>query len=292
MKAMRCIIVLLMVLMIPGLAGCSTGGSSGPDRGTVVKNTDTTGNTADNQDSDSMGNYTRYADYTPEKAVPAELIKGDNSSILVAYFSRSGNTAIGNNTDAVSSASLDIGDNGTSKGNSQQIAQWIAEETGADLFLIQTEYTYPLDYDKAVAVGEGQDRDGYHPVLASSIEDMDQYDTVYLVYPVWHYTLPVPVCSFLDEYDLSGKKVYAFTANAGSRFADTLERIREAEPDAEITEGMSLNEEEIRDEKEQILEFLKKHLRAGGKTEDQKSETQEEHTDHGLQDDQGHSAKG
>lgn len=279
LKAMRYLLVLLMVLMIQGLAACSTGSSSGPDRGTVAKNTETAGKASDDQKSDGTDHYTKYADYTPEKAVPVEVSKGENNRILVAYFSRSGNTATGSSTDAVSSASLKIGDDGATKGNSQQIAQWLAEETGGDLFLIQTEYTYPLDYDKAVAVGEGQDRDGYHPVLVSTVKDMDQYDTIYLVYPVWHYTLPVPVCSFLDGYDLSGKKVVAFTANAGSRFADTLERIREAEPGAEITEGVSLNEEEIKDGKEQILEFLKKHPPEGGKTEDRQSETQEEQTD-------------
>lgn len=45
----------------------------------------------------------------------------------------------------------------------------------------------------------------YHPVLISHVENMNQYDVIFLVYPIWHYTLPVSVCAFLDEYDLSGK---------------------------------------------------------------------------------------
>ena len=196
-------------------------------------------------------NYSKYTDYTPVKAEPAEIIHGENDHILVAYFSRSGNTDI--SMDAVSSASLTIHEDGTTSGNAHRMAEWIAEETGGDLFLIQTEYTYPVDYDQTVKVGEGQDIDGYHPVLASHIENMDQYDTIYLVYPIWHYTLSVPACAFLDEYDLSGKTICAFAANAGSRFADSLERISEAEPDAAVIEGVSVSEWEIDDAQETVI---------------------------------------
>ena len=196
-------------------------------------------------------NYSKYTDYTPVKAEPAEIIYGENDHILVAYFSRSGNTDIG--MDAVSSASLTIHNDGTMSGNAHRMAEWIAKETGGDLFLIQTEYTYPVDYDQTVKVGEGQDIDGYHPVLASHIENMDQYDTIYLVYPIWHYTLSVPACAFLDEYDLSGKTICAFAANAGSRFADSLERISEAEPDATVIEGVSVSEWEIDDAQETVV---------------------------------------
>ena len=188
-------------------------------------------------------NYSKYTDYTPVKAEPEEIIRGENDHILVAYFSRSGNTDIG--ADAVSSASLTVNDDGTATGNAHRMAQWIAQETGGDLFLIQTEYTYPVNYAQAVEVGEGQDIDGYHPKLASHVENMEQYDTVYLVYPIWHYTLSVPACAFLDEYDLSGKTICAFAANAGSRFADSLERISEAEPGAVVIEGVSVSEREI-----------------------------------------------
>jgi len=188
-------------------------------------------------------NYSKYTEYTPVKAEPEEIIRGDNEHILVAYFSRSGNTQI--SADAVSSASFTVNDDGTATGNAHRMAQWIEQETGGDLFLIQTEYTYPVNYAQAVEVGEGQDTDGYHPALASHVENMEQYDIIYLVYPIWHYTLSVPACAFLDEYDLSGKTICAFAANAGSRFADSLERISEAEPDAVVIEGVSVSEREI-----------------------------------------------
>ncbi len=189
--------------------------------------------------------YTKYTNYEPARAVPADLIPGTNRNILVAYFSRSGNTYIGDGVDAVSSASLIVNEDGSTLGNTGQIAGWIAEMTGGDLFLIQTEYTYPVDYDQTVEVGEGQDIDGYRPNLVSHLEQVEQYDIVYLVYPIWHYTLSVPTAAFLDEYDFSGKTIYAFAANAGSRFADSLEKIQAAEPDAVVIEGISVSQQEM-----------------------------------------------
>ena len=189
--------------------------------------------------------YTKYADYEPVQAVPAELIPGTNHNVLIAYFSRSGNTNIADGVDAVSSASLTVNEDGSTLGNTEQIAGWIAEMTGGDLFLIQTEYTYPVDYDQTVEVGEGQDIDGYRPNLISHLEQVEQYDTVYLVYPIWHYTLSVPTAAFLDEYDFSGKTIYAFAANAGSRFADSIEKIQAAEPEATVIEGISVSQREM-----------------------------------------------
>ena len=202
-------------------------------------------------------NYTKYADYEPVKAEPTALVPGENDHILVAYFSRAGNTHIPDDVDAVTSASLALQEDGTATGNAEQIARWIAEETGGDLFLIQTEYTYPADYDQVVAVGEGQDTDGYHPLLASHVENMEQYDTVYLVYPIWHYTLSVPTYSFLDEYDLAGKTVYAFAANGGSGFADSIEIIAEAEPNADVIEGLSVSRSEMETAKEPVLQKVR-----------------------------------
>lgn len=228
--------------------------------------------------------YTKYVDYEPAKAEPVDLLEGGNRNVLIAYFSRSGNTAIPEGVDAVSSASLNIGGDGNSMGNAEQVAKWITEETDGDLFLIQTEYTYPLDYDKTVEVGEGQDADGYHPTLISHVENMEQYDTVYLVYPIWHYTLPAPVCSFLDEYDLSGKTVYAFVMNAGSRFADSISRIQEAEPDAVVIEGLSVSEKETADAKEEVLSCVRGFAEAAvteqaGYSNDENSKETENITD-------------
>lgn len=230
--------------------------------------------------TDTMGMvadaYTKYADYEPALASPAELIPGANRNILVAYFSRSGNTDIAGGLDAVSSASLTVNSDGSTVGDAERIAGWIAEETGGDLFLIQTEYTYPVDYDQAVAVGEGQDIDGYRPKIISHLEQIEQYDVVYLVYPIWHYTLSVPTCAFLEEYDFSGKPIYAFAANAGSRFADSIEKIQAAEPKANVIEGLSVSQREMDGAKDAVVtrvrELMGQTLPAAGTNEKEQAE--------------------
>ena len=96
-----------------------------------------------------LENYTRYTDYVPQPAEPIGLIQGTDHSTLVAWFSRVGNTVFDSDVDVVSTASLWL-DDGKLTGNAQMIAEWIAGATGADVFPIQTAYTYPSDYDQTV----------------------------------------------------------------------------------------------------------------------------------------------
>jgi len=109
------------------------------------------------ESDNEISNFNRYTDYTPQAAEPVGLIPGENHRTLVVWFSRVGNTVFDPDVDVVSSATLNRGEDGALLGNAQMIAGWIAEETGADRFLIQTAYTYPSDYHQTVQVGEGQD---------------------------------------------------------------------------------------------------------------------------------------
>ena len=204
--------------------------------------------------------YTRYTDYTPQKAEPVGLIPGDNHSVLVAWFSRVGNTVFDPDVDVVTTASLQTGDDGEMLGNAQMIAGWIAEATGADVFPIQTAYTYPSDYDQTVEVGEGQDIDQLEPELAAHLEDASGYDTVWLVVPVWHYTICTPLRVFLNETDLSGKTVYVVTTHRGSGFADVPERIREMEPKASVVAALAVPGNDAAKHHDAVMEYVNKTI--------------------------------
>ncbi|MDO4867343.1 MAG: flavodoxin [Clostridia bacterium] len=204
--------------------------------------------------------YTRYTDYTPQKAEPVGLIPGDNHSVLVAWFSRVGNTVFDPDVDVVTTASLQTGDDGEMLGNAQLIAGWIAEATGADVFPIQTAYTYPSDYDQTVEVGEGQDIDQLEPELAAHLEDVSGYDTVWLVAPVWHYTICTPLRVFLNETDLSGKTVYVVTTHRGSGFADVPERIREMEPKASVVAALAVPGNDAAKHFDEVMEYVNKTI--------------------------------
>ncbi|MBB5182612.1 cyclophilin-like fold protein [Catenisphaera adipataccumulans] len=227
------------------LSGCGSQSNN-----TISRNASTSDDSSSPASTDEIENYTRYADYTPVKAEDAGITSGSAGNILVAYFSRSSNTSL-DGVDAVSSASLQVQEDGTAEGNAQQMAEWIADETGGDLYPIQTMYTYPVDYDQTVDVGEGQDSDGVHPLLINPI-DLSSYDMIYLVYPIWHYTLPAPMVSFLEDYDLSGKTVCCFTTSGGSGFGDTIEKIQKAEPDADIVEGITVSQSSVADAEAEV----------------------------------------
>ena len=193
------------------------------------------------EDGREIEKYTRYADYQPQAAKPVGLIPGENHRVLVVWFSRAGNTVFEPDVEVISSATLNRGAAGELIGNAQMIAGWIAEETGGDLFQIQTAFTYPSDYSQTVQVGEGQDIDFVHLELAAHLTDVSSYETVWLVSPIWHYTVCTPLRAFLEETDLSGKTVYVMTTHCGSRFADTVEKIQKMQPNAAVIRGVAVS---------------------------------------------------
>lgn len=115
-----------------------------------------------------------------------EQIDTEQNKILIAYFSRVGNTDFPDGVDAIASASLIVKD-GEVYGNTQYIATLIQQATNGDLFLIETEDKYPADYDDTDKQGVKESKKQSRPKLASHIENMGDYDTVYLGFPNWYY---------------------------------------------------------------------------------------------------------
>ena len=132
----------------------------------------------------------------------------------------------------------------------------ISEETGADLFSIRTVEKYPDNYDDAVDQGQEEQSENARPELASQIEDISRYDTIFLGYPNWWGDMPMAVYSFLDEYDLSRKTVIPFVTSGGSRFSGTVSAVESAEPDAKVQEGIALNDSEAVDAQEDVYAWL------------------------------------
>lgn len=181
---------------------------------------------------------------TPESAEPAgEETPGeqDGSNILIAYFSRVGNTDFPDDTDTSSSASVMATEDGL-QGNAEVLARMIQSTVGGNLFLIETEETYPVSYDETIDVGQQEQSNNARPALASQVENLDQYDTVFLGYPNWWGDMPMAVYSFLDAYDLSGKTIIPFVTHGGSGFSGTESAIAELEPGATVLDGLSVRD--------------------------------------------------
>lgn len=190
---------------------------------------------------------------TEENGADASGTAGSN--ILVAYFTYGENADLGDNVDASSSASIQMLD-GQVSGNTGVVASVIADLTGADTFSIRTVESYPDNYNDTIDQGQEEQQEDVRPELSGQIENLDSYDTIFLGYPNWWGDMPMAIYSFLDEYDLSGKTIVPFVTSGGSGFSRSVEEIEDAEPDAEVLEGLSLSDSEATDAQSDVEEWL------------------------------------
>lgn len=165
---------------------------------------------------------------------PEPEVKG-NSNVLVAYFSWSG--------------------------NGQQMATWIAEETGGELFRIVPTESYGEDYNACADRAKNELDNKIRPELSAHIEAdiMAQYDVIYIGFPVWWYDLPMPVWTFLEEYDLSGKTIIPFFShNGSSNGANSVNRVSELASGATVLtdDVLSVRGSDVPDSENEVKEWV------------------------------------
>lgn len=130
-------------------------------------------------------------------------------------------------------------------GNTESVAKEIQTQTGADIFEIVPATPYTTDYNTLLDVAQNEQKDNARPGISGSIEDIAQYDVIYLGYPNWWADMPMVVYTFLDSYDLSGKTIAPFVTSGGSGFSNTIDTIQSMEPNATLTEGLAIRDSEI-----------------------------------------------
>lgn len=154
----------------------------------------------------------------------------DGSSALVVYFSWSGNT--------------------------EKVANAIAGQTGADIFEIVPVEAYIDDYDALLDIAAEEKENGARPAIAESIEDISQYDIVYVGYPNWWSDMPMILYTFFDGYDLSGKTIAPFCTSGGSGLSGTVSSIRELEPEADVLDGLHIGSSSASDPDQAVSDWL------------------------------------
>ncbi|MCI8817212.1 MAG: flavodoxin [Angelakisella sp.] len=107
------------------------------------------------------------------------------------------------------------------KGNTAIIADMIVEVTGADLFSIEAVTPYPETYDGLLEISQQENQSDTRPAISGTVEDMEQYDRVFIGYPIWWGDMPAIVKGFLESYDFTGKTVIPFCTHGGSGLANT-----------------------------------------------------------------------
>jgi flavodoxin len=126
-------------------------------------------------------------------------------------------------------------------GNTRGIARQIQQRTGGDLFEIELVRPYSSNYNTCLDEALRDQRANARPALKTHVSNMAQYDIVLLGYPNWWASIPAPIASFLDEYDLAGKTIIPFCSHGGGRFGQSLTAIAKLEPRAKIGDALSVH---------------------------------------------------
>lgn len=182
--------------------------------------------------------------------------ENENSNILIAYFTVPEDIDT-NGIDADSGASVVVKDEEV-LGNMEYMALTIQDAIGGDLFRIETKEAYPLDHEPLVDQAAEEQDENARPELATHIENPEQYDTILLGYPNWWGDMPQPLFTFLEEYDFSEKTIIPFNSHGGSGFSNTIEEIKELQPDANISdEGLSISRDKVADSVQDVTDWAK-----------------------------------
>ena len=171
----------------------------------------------------------------------------NNHQSIVVYYSRTGdNYSVGNIT----------------IGNTAKVAAEIAKQTGADLVEIKPVKDYPAVYKECTDVAKQELNEHARPAIATTVENFEQYHTVYIGYPMWWGDAPMVVYTFLDNHAIDSKTLIPFATHEGSGLANTPYKLQKAYPKAIVKDGLEItgsvaqnNPEEVQ---KQVSAFLKK----------------------------------
>lgn len=148
--------------------------------------------------------------------------------VLIAFYSRAGENYFGGSYRHVA------------VGNTQKVAQMLADLTDGELYHIEQAQPYADDYQECIAQAQQDLRSHARPDVLGLPDDLDAYDEIYLGYPNYWGTMPMAVYTFLEHYDFTGKTIHPFCTHEGSGLSNTVQDIRRAAPGAVVTEGLAV----------------------------------------------------
>lgn len=127
-------------------------------------------------------------------------------------------------------------------GNTEGVANEIVAQTGADVFEIVPQTAYSDDYDTVVDLAREEQRDNVRPEITGTIDNIENYDVIYVGFPNWWGDMPMILYTFFDNYDFSGKTIAPFCTSGGSGLSDTVSEIQSLEPEATVTDGLHIRD--------------------------------------------------
>lgn len=129
----------------------------------------------------------------------------------------------------------------SSSGNTEKMANTIRERTDGDLLKIEPATAYPTDHSECGDVAKAERDGNARPEIANLPDSLDEYDTIFIGYPIWWHTAPMIIGMFLESYDLSGKEIYPFSQSASmdtEQFANSMDFVRTSAKNAAVHDGL------------------------------------------------------
>lgn len=163
-----------------------------------------------------------------ESTMITTTISKKNTNILIVYFSETGTT--------------------------KKAAKKIQSLVEGDLVRIRTKKAYTKDYDTLTQIAEKESNSDTRPEITTTIENMEQYDIVMIGYPIWWGKEPMVIRTFLEKYNLSGKKIVPFCTSGGSGISESIRDIRSIAKDSIVLSGRDVTD----DSRSNIRAWLKK----------------------------------
>lgn len=229
------IFILAAVLMISSFAACGNN-----------RDFSTTNLPSQSESQDST--------FLSDTNIPGASTLQSESNILIAYFSRWGNTKYPENVDATTSASIVI--DGKRFGTTEYVARMIQKAVGGDIHLIETVTPYTADFDELRNVNHNEMANNTLPELKKSNLDIEKYDTVFVGYPVWATDVPQAVISFLNQYNLSGKTVIPFCTHDGYGAGNSYRTVGAESKAEKILDGLAIEAKDVPGVKDTVADWL------------------------------------
>ena len=193
--------------------------------------------TADTDASEQLEKTPEQPMETPAQleAIPKQPVEtpeqtDETSGVLVAYFTRTGTT--------------------------EGMANAIHQVVGGDIFAIKTVTPYSSSYQEILTQAQQELQDNARPALSSTVPNMNDYDVIFIGYPIWHGTCPMAILTFLESYDLSGKTIVPFCTSGSSSISSSEQAIQTACPDSTILEGLGLTSSETSNPQSPVAAWL------------------------------------
>lgn len=166
-----------------------------------------------------------------------------NKKVLIVYFSHAGeNYSVGN---------IEVG-------NTKLVADEIQKVTNGDEFEIVADKSYDMPYDDLTKLAKKELESGELPSFKGGVDNIGQYDIVFIGGPVWWGTYPQVMFSFFKKYDLTGKTLIPFTTHEGSGLGSVVEDLKEIYPNAKYGEAFSVYGHEVRKDMNNVNQWLKR----------------------------------